>query len=41
MEKVVQGLVVMGVPGLILLAIASTTGLARSTAFITALLARC
>lgn len=37
MEKVVQKLVAMGIPGLILLAIASTTGLAGAAALVTAL----
>jgi len=37
MDKVVQKLVAMGVPGLVLLAIAATTGLAGGAALITAL----
>ena len=37
MDKVVQKLVAMGVPGLILLAIASTTGLLGGAALVTAL----
>ncbi len=37
MDKVIQKLVAMGVPGLVLLAIAATTGLAGGAAIITAL----
>jgi len=37
MDKVVQKLVAMGIPGLILLAIAGTTGFAGGAAIITAL----
>jgi len=37
MDKVVQKLVAMGVPGLILLGIAGTTGLAGGAAMVTAL----
>lgn len=37
MDKVVQKLVSMGVPGLVLLGVASTTGLAGGAALITAL----
>ena len=37
MDKVVQKLVALGVPGLILLAIAATTGLAGGAAIVTAL----
>ncbi len=37
MEKIVQKLVAMGIPGLVLLAVAATTGLAGGAAIITAL----
>jgi hypothetical protein len=37
MDKIVQKLVAMGIPGLILLGIAATTGLAGGAAIITAL----
>ena len=37
MDKIVQKLVAMGIPGLVLLAVASTTGLAGGAALITAL----
>lgn len=37
MDKVVQKLVAMGIPGLVLLAIAGTTGLAGGAALVTAL----
>jgi hypothetical protein len=37
MDKVIQKLVAMGIPGLVLLAVAATTGLAGGAALITAL----
>ncbi len=37
MDKIVQKLVAMGIPGLILLAVAATTGLAGGAAIISAL----